>query len=1648
MRLSRSTGVFVLLFVTLSVYPAKAQDEVPSVVTDQNRSGDLPFSSVVGSSVEHVLINSGNLVVNIPIAQVKGRNGLNYDFGLRYDGRNLVIAQRSGSVWTFEAHNYVPTSGIWQTNQPTLSYTSYSRTACVSVQGNGTATGNKGYILQDAQGAKHTLAMSYETAECPTGSWTYHNSGPDNTNAGIWGSLGTGIPISKVTDANGTVFGGGNGNTITTPTGETVVVEGGYEDANGNSTNNSPAGNDSLGRPIVTQTNGTNQVVYSVHASDGSTQTYTANYASISIHTAFGFATEFVGTRLALSSVVLPNGRSYSFVYDTYGSLTSLTLPTGATITYTWTNTAPGLAQYRYVTSRTVTVGGVSSEWTFLQTQASPSCPTGFAGCTEVTVTDPVGNQSIYYAEGGETLQANIYQGPATGSRLRQYNVTYTTYGDGSSLPTVVTTTLENGLVNKTVYSYDNLTYTITSCPSDFTCQQSGPVSGPQSTSRGNVLEIDSYDWGPGNPGPLLRKIVKTYLHDSNTAYVAPNIVDKVLTSTIYDGGSGSQIAQTQYEYDNYVAGQNALVSTSSNQAPQHDYTKYSSAFTLRGNVTRLKKWRNTDGALLTTTYTYDDLGNIRAISDPLSRTSTYSYIDSWANSSCPPSSGNGQAYVTQFTNAMSQNIKLAYYPCTGLTQAHKDQNDINASRTGTTYTYDLMNRVLTKILPDGGQTSMTYNDVPPVSSTSSSKITSSLNLVLTTVLDGLARPKQSQLTSDPQGTIFSDTTYDALGRKSTVSNPYRSTSEATYGITTTLYDALSRVTKVIPQDGTASANNITTSYSGNCATVTDQAAKARKTCSDGLGRLTQVVEDPATLKFETDYQYDALDNLSCAAQKGTNSGTFTNCASTPAGWRPRTFAYDSLSRLVCASNPENSSAACPATATGTYTSGTTGYVYDANGNLTSKTSPAPNQTGTSTVNTTYQYDALNRLTQKSYSDGVTLPALFGYDQTLITMGSQQFNITNSIGRMSWNCVLHPGSPPSCAGSMTANSYDPMGRLAELWQENPVNGNNIWVSYGYDLFGDETNRSLNNLNYLATFGGAARMLSFSQTSYTNATNPPNLLTNQHYNALGQLSLATFANGLSESWSYDNRGRLQAAAVGTNCGNGTGTCSGSSVYSFSLGFAPNSNVMTANDSVNGNWTYSYDQLNRLSGASSTSGQSCKGLSWTYDAWGNRTDQTVTNGTCNTFHAMAGTNNRLASPYTYDAAGNVTYDGVHHYTYDPENHIISVDNGATTYTYDALGRRAAKSTSGSVTDFIYDREDHVILTNPATPTMIEMYAAGVHLGTYVLNAAQTATVLYFDHADWLGTERARADLSGNACEKISSLPFGDGQTITGTCGDISPRHFTGKERDSESTLDNFGARYFSSAMGRFTSPDPDGAGSLEQDPQSWNMYAYARNNPLKYTDPDGRSYDVCVDNGHGGRNCVHYKSDADFEFEAAKSGATLQDGNILVNGQVIGSYRHNIDAGVENGGTSEDNILAPVLAGGLIGGFRAGIRGIAEGLFGGGAKAVVEETAVATAEQIVSGGTKQAVRDALESSGLSDAAKAAVKSALRRGAAGDKFTVEKLADGSVKIIREVAGRAGGRAAYEQTIDGASGITKEVVQKAYDATGNLVHVDPKFP
>jgi YD repeat-containing protein len=89
-----------------------------------------------------------------------------------------------------------------------------------------------------------------------------------------------------------------------------------------------------------------------------------------------------------------------------------------------------------------------------------------------------------------------------------------------------------------------------------------------------------------------------------------------------------------------------------------------------------------------------------------------------------------------------------------------------------------------------------------------------------------------------------------------------------TDGIATYGYDVLGRVVSVLMPDG----SSVSTSYTNNCSTAIDEVGKSRQSCFDGLGRLTKVVEDPGSsphLNYETDYTYDALDNLISVTHRG-----------------------------------------------------------------------------------------------------------------------------------------------------------------------------------------------------------------------------------------------------------------------------------------------------------------------------------------------------------------------------------------------------------------------------------------------------------------------------------------------------------------------------------------------------------------------------------------------------------------------------------------------------------------------------------------------------------------------------------------------------------------------------------------------------------
>jgi RHS repeat-associated protein len=126
---------------------------------------------------------------------------------------------------------------------------------------------------------------------------------------------------------------------------------------------------------------------------------------------------------------------------------------------------------------------------------------------------------------------------------------------------------------------------------------------------------------------------------------------------------------------------------------------------------------------------------------------------------------------------------------------------------------------------------------------------------------------------------------------------------------------------------------------------------------------------------------------------------------------------------------------------------------------------------------------------------------------------------------------------------------------------------------------------------------------------------------------------------------------------------------------------------------------------------------------------------------------------------------------------------------------------------------------------------VWAGSKPLATYDSNG------LHFYLNDQLGTRRVQTDYTGVPEQTCSSLPFGDSLSCTSSSLYPTEHNFVGKERDTESGNDYFGARYYKSGFGRWLSPDLPLADQDPADPQSWNLYRYAGNNPVNSVDNDG-------------------------------------------------------------------------------------------------------------------------------------------------------------------------------------------------------------------
>lgn len=682
---------------------------------------------------------------------------------------------------------------------------------------------------------------------------------------------------------------------------------------------------------------------------------------------------------------------------------------------------------------------------------------------------------------------------------------------------------------------------------------------------------------------------------------------------------------------------------------------------------------------------------------------------------------------------------------------------------------------------------------------------------------------------------------YNGFGQNRKVSNPGSGNPSADK--TTTSYDVLGRPISVCHPDAACDTNE----YS--LETVLEVVAgKQRKTAIDAFGRLVSVIEAPSdtTMQYFTGYGYDVFNNLISVLQKkkiGDNSSDLT-----------RTFNHDSLGRLLDATNPERSPMF---------------YSYDPNGNVLTVQD--------SRVIVTNTLDDLNRVVTKSYSDGATPQARYCYDGFYFLNGL----CTGSAVESSAGAQTAYGN----AISSTRFSHDSFGRVSSSQQT--TGGVSPSIDYSYYANDSLASQVLGARTQTTCYDQLGRSLwvSLSLTSTdckigTSATSTNTVARATQFADHGAIKELIFANGLRENWCFNNRLQGTGLHLGVTASTDCSFVSGE-VFGLGLEFTSgsqslnNGNVMAqvirmrpndaSTNQIRLRQTYTYDNVNRIASAveiaevgSTGSGWS---MNWAYDhrgnMWVSSHNTPLTVGTPEKLTWYDQTRNQLSyisdtqnagTTNFYDLSGNLTSRpkevgaGVDTFTYDGENRINTVNGAATYYQYDPVGKRVVTQTaspSRTVT-FIYNAFGQLVREyGSSIQNSGYSYLTQDNLGSTRVITSPTGNVLARMDYEPFGRELT----SGSATARRTPLPDGTFTSITGFGGlSAFKQRFTGKERDSETGLDYFGARYFSGAQGRFTSPDwsatPQPVPYADfNNPQSLNLYSYVRNNPLSRTDPDG-------------------------------------------------------------------------------------------------------------------------------------------------------------------------------------------------------------------
>ncbi|MEK6762395.1 MAG: LamG-like jellyroll fold domain-containing protein [Nitrospirota bacterium] len=815
------------------------------------------------------------------------------------------------------------------------------------------------------------------------------------------------------------------------------------------------------------------------------------------------------------------------------------------------------------------------------------------------------------------------------------------------------------------------------------------------------------------------------------------------------------------------------------------------------------------------------------------------------------------------------------FYNVQGLLTETRDA--LYPANPATTFTYDVLGRLLTTTDPLNRTTTLTYDSAGNVATS-----TDALTRVTSFQYDQKNRLKQ---VTDP-ATGVTVYTYDGNGNLLTVKDAKNQT-------TTFAYDDRNRLLSTTDPLGKVEAY----SYDGNDNLLTRVTPKA-ETISFAYDAVNQSLSKTLPGSQITSYQYDLVGNL-------TN---VTDPDSVLA------MTYDPANRLTSVKTDGSSNQ--PAV---TLTS-----AYDPNGNRVAMTDP--------TQTTAYFYDVLNRLTQIGVPTQSSCPAL---PAGLVSHWRAEGTAADAVG--SNHGTLRNGATFGLGVQGQAFQLDGIDDFVEVPDASALKPAALTMSFWVKLdtlFPANTSEPglqwlvfkrntrltsfFNDYAVAKVFRNGRHYFIFGNNGATGQSafieSPTNLVTGQWYHVLvtaNAVEMRFYLNGALEGsapmgFPLDHAttplvfGATNEAIVdGKLAGQldevqfynrvlapaevGQTLCQPMTTYVQATTYTYDAlSRRTAMTLPNGTQTtYTYDPASQVTQVlhqlQATSSQVNK-AEYGYNGVGNRTSLTDRRGVqsfgydpldrlTSASHPLLGTpqafaydpvGNRTTGGSVVNAGNQLTADATHsyqyddngnlirktllatgnftQYTYDAENRLVKVEDfaaGATTptaistYRYDGLGRRIEKVTPTGTRRYIYDGED-IVLEYDGSNVLQARYTHGPGIDEPIAVTKGGSTFFY--HQDGLGTVTELTDSAGATAKSYSYDAYGTLVDQTGTVD--QPYTYTGREFDAESGLYYYRARAYDPMLGRFLRYDPIGFGG-----GSANLYEYVKNNPGNAIDPNG-------------------------------------------------------------------------------------------------------------------------------------------------------------------------------------------------------------------